>query len=772
MTATVLVVTNPFDRVAGRLVLPIVADQTVGDLLTEAGIAPARWADGPEVLVDGIALPSDIFAVRVIRPGELVSVIRWPRGGGGGGGGKSPLRTILTIAVMVAAAASGGAAAGLIGLEGSATIFGSFTVANAVGGVLAMAGAALVNTVIPAPSAAIPSESWGSAGSSPAPSPTYSLQAQGNQGRLGQPIPVIYGRHQIYPDLAATPYEEYIDNDQYLFQLHVIGQGQYDIEKICIEDTPISSFDEVSTELIPPGATITLFDARVVTAGEVSGQELKAPNDLIAGSDGIIGPFMATAVGTQAGAIGVDMVMDRGLYYANDSGALDQRSISWRVEAQTVDDAGIGVGAWTLLGNHTVTNATTTPIRQSTRYPVTPGRYQVRAIRTDTKDTSSRAGHSILWAALRAYVPGQPDFGPVTLLAVKMRATDNLSARSSRKINVIVTRKLPVWSATGGWSDLQPTRSIAWAFANACRAEYGAKLADARLDLKALVALDAVWTARGDFFDAVFDSPVTVWEALARIARCGRAVPIPQGGVVRIVRDAPQTLPVAMFGPRNIVKGSFKLGYIMPGDNTADGVTVEYYSSVTWKPDDVTQALADSKLANPAKVTLFGCTGRDQAAREGLYMAANNRYRRRMITFSTELDGMIPTYGDLIAITHDMPRWGQGGEIVGYAGDRLDLSEPLDWTDGAPHYIALRRRDGGLAGPYKVAAVDGAPSAVRLVEPLTITPYIGGGEERTSYSFGPADLWARMARVLSIKPRGADTVQITAVAEDERVHVN
>ena len=85
---------------------------------------------------------------------------------------------------------------------------------------------------------------------------------------------------------------------------------------------------------------------------------------------------------------------------------------------------------------------------------------------------------------------------------------------------------------------------------------------------------------------------------------------------------------------------------------------------------------------------------------------------------------------------------------------------------------ALRRRDGSLAGPYKVVAVDGVPSAVMLAEPLTITPYIGGAEDRTCYSFGPADLWARMARVLSIKPRGANSVEIAAVAEDARVHVN
>ena len=36
-------------------------------------------------------------------------------------------------------------------------------------------------------------------------------------------------------------------------------------------------------------------------------------------------------------------------------------------------------------------------------------------------------------------------------------------------------------------------------------------------------------------------------------------------------------------------------------------------------------------------------------------MAAANRYRRKTVTFSTELEGLIPTYGDLIAVSHDMP---------------------------------------------------------------------------------------------------------------------
>ena len=765
MTASIIIVTNPFEPVASRSVHAITAGLTVGALLFECGIAEGSWADGPEIRIGTDMVPTDVYALRVIGKGDIVTVIRWPMGGGGGGGGgKNPLRTVLTIAVLVASIYLGPMAAVAMGYTATGTAAAMATAA------IAMVGSVLVNTVVPAPKPSIPSMSWGGSGAIPAASPTYSLQAQGNQARLGQPVPVIYGRHLIYPDLACEPYQDYVGGEQFLYQLHVIGQGEYEIGQIRIEDTPISSFEEVQTEIVPPGGRVTLFDPDVITAAEVAGQELVAPNLVASGDDGFVGPFTANPVDTSAGALGIDVVMPRGLYYANDGGALDSRTVQWRVDARPVDENGDPLAEWSVLGNESQTAATNSAIRLSYRYTVAPGRYEVRLKRLDTKDTAERAGHEIRWAALRAYLIGQPDFGAVTLLAVKMRATDNLSQRSSRMINVIATRKLPVWAANG-WSAPQPTRSIAWAFADACKAQYGGKLADARIDLAALTTLDAIWTTRGDTFDAVFDTSMTVWEALSRIARCGRAVPIQQGGIVRIIRDQPQAIPVAMFGPRNIVKGSFKIKYVMPGEDTADAVTVEYFSSRTWKPDETTAKLPDSQGDNPAKVNLFGCTAKDHAQREGLYIAANNRYRRRLVTFRTELEGMIPTYGDLVAITHDMPRWGQGGEVIGHQGDLLALSEPLEWTEGATHYLALRRRDGGLAGPFRVQAMRDDPAKVRVLDPLTVTPYVGGSEERTYFSFGPGQAWAQSARVLGIRPRGGQ-VEISAVAEDSRVHVN
>jgi hypothetical protein len=441
------------------------------------------------------------------------------------------------------------------------------------------------------------------------------------------------------------------------------------------------------------------------------------------------------------------------------------------VIARAIDAEGDPLNDWFTLGNESLTAATTTPQRRTYRYPVAAGRYEVRATRLDGKDTNSRAGHEVRWGEARGYLAGGETFPDnVTLLAIRMRATDNLSQRSSRLINCIVTRKLPVWSAESGWSSTLATRSIAWAFADILRASYGAKLLDARIDLAALAQLDQVWAGRGDQFDGVFDQQVTVWEALTRVARCGRAVPFLQGGIVRLVRDEARSLPVALFSPRNIVKNSLKIQYVMPGEETADAVTVEFFSSRTWKPDEVTVSLPGSSSTNPAKLRLFGCTTEAHAVREGLYLAAANRYRRRIITLRTELEGLIPTYGDLIAIAHDMPSWGAGGEIVAWDADThtATLSEPVAFVDGQEHVMALRRRDGGVSGPYVVTPGSDAQQVI-FAESPDIPIETGLSAERTHFAFGMAEQWSLLARVIAVRPRG-EQVEITCVAEHPAVH--
>lgn len=202
-------------------------------------------------------------------------------------------------------------------------------------------------------------------------------------------------------------------------------------------------------------------------------------------------------------------------------------------------------------------------------------------------------------------------------------------------------------------------------------------------------------------------------------------------------------------------------------------MTVEFFSSRTWKPDEVTVSLPGSSSTNPAKLRLFGCTTEAHAVREGLYLAAANRYRRRIITLRTELEGLIPTYGDLIAIAHDMPSWGAGGEIVAWDADThtATLSEPIQFTDGqphTPHVMALRRRDGGVSGPHAVTPGSDAQQVVFADLPdIPIETSLSA--ERTHFAFGMAEQWSLLARVIAVRPRG-EQVEITCVAEHPAVH--
>lgn len=697
-------------------------------------------------LVNGMAVLRKDWN-NTLLPNSVVSIVSLPLGGGGGG--SNPLKTVLTVALIVATVYTGGAVGAAYG-----AVWGGVAAAG-----VSMAGGILINTLVPTPKPALN----GMTSSAYTQSPTYSLQAQGNEARLGNPIPVIYGRHLIYPDFAAQPYYRYINNEQYVYQLHCIGQGEYDIEQIRIEDTPISSFEEIDCRIVRPGEKNTLFDEDVITSAEVAGQEL------LKGT--ICGPFVLNPAETMITKIEVDMAFQRGCYYANDSGGLSSKTIQWKVEARSIDDEDAPLGEWYVLGEESITESTHNAIYKTYAYNVPAGRYEIRATRVDNKDTSSRSGHEIRWVTAKGFVLSNKDYGNVTLLAVVMRATDNLSQRSSRMVNCIVTRKLKTWSPLSGWSPSpEATRSIAWALADILKADYGAKLQDKSIDLSSLYELDKTWRERGDTFNAVFDSKLTVYEAMSRCAKVGRAVPFIQGGIVRFVRDEPKIVPVALFGPRNIVKNSLSIQYIMPSEDTADSVCLEYFSERTWKTSEIVGSFDEASADKTATVELFGCTNKEQALREATYMALANRYRRRIVSFTTELEGLIPCYGDLIAITHDMAKWGQGGEILAQDGLKLTLSEPVSFIEEQTHYLALRKKEGSLAGPYIVTPTD-YDTEVLLKEPPDIEILTGTDVERTHFAFGTADRWSVLARVTGIRPRSTK-VEITAVIEDNRVHQN
>lgn len=715
------------------------------------------------VQVNGDWLTQDRWSRR-LKADDVVLVALLPAGGGGG---SNPLQIVAMVALAAvtagAAAAWGPALGAAMGLSG--------TVAAGVGG--ALIGSAIMIGGGMLLSALFPPAKPPSTMAREQASPTYTIGAQGNTARLMESIPVQYGRFRVYPDFAAQPYTELDSNQTYLYQLFCLGQGEYDIEEIRVEDTPIGNFAEVQYEVVRPGEKVTLFPDNVVSSTAVQSIELKGPNE---GGAATVGPFVANPAGTTTNRIAVDIVLPAGLFYANDDGGLDSRSVSWSIQAQQIDDQGNAVGSPIVLGNETYSAATNTPQMMTYRYEVPEGRYQVSAVRTSNKDTNSRSGNTLQWGGLRAYLPDHRDYGNLTLLAVVMRATNNLNQSTARRINIIATRKLPTWDPIEGWSlGVAATRNPAWALADVCKnPEYGRGLPDSRINLTALYRLAQIWDGRGDTYDGVFDTATTLWDALTRIARVGRAMPMYYAGVIDFIRNEPKSVKTQMFTPANIVTNTFSIDYVFPEHDSPDHVIVEFINEETWQPDEVVCTLPGSAMLRPYRLQIPGIVKRDQAWREGISLTAQNRDQRRFVSFQTELEGHIPRYGDLVEISHDVPKWGLTGFIEDYDPGTKTLltSEPLEWWPSENHYINLRKKDGSPDGPYRVVAGSHDREAViaDLLDGYAVFVSDGQGEEFTHYQFGPGERRSLLAQAVSATPDERDTVALEFVNYADSVH--
>lgn len=601
-------------------------------------------------------------------------------------------------------------------------------------------------------------------------SPTYSIALSGNTARLGAAIPVPYGRHQIIPDFASQPYSEYDENgDQFYHALLCLGQQErHTIEQITIDDTVLSHFEGVETQLIGPqytGVTLTLVNSCVVNAPEIANQDMN--------SGTYVGPFAACGPGLTTSKISIDIFCQKGLYLANDSGVLGPKSVSWVVEARTITNTGASSEPWVIIGAETLTDSTNKAIRRTYNYILSPGRYEVRVQRTDTRDDNIRAGHDMTWGGLRAYVNKTAELEPsAVFLALRVKANNQLSGLSQRKIAVVQRRWLKTWHPMTGWSDYVDTQSIAWAAADILKNQvYGGKLTDDRIDLQTLYELDQVWSARGDTFNAIFDKRITIWSALTSVLRAGRTSPIMRGSVFTFVRDSKQDLPVALFSMHNIRRGTFQISYTLPSENDTDGLELEYFSSDTWATAYVTIPIPGVVTPiNPARASLMGITSAAQATREATHIVNDAFYRKSRINFETELEGFLPSFGDLIAISHDVTGWGSSGEIEIWNSPEAICSEEVVFGAGQ-HYAILVDEQGDVHGPYKVEP-GSSERSIKFTELPDFTPNDGVEMLRTRYAFGASTNYAKMCKILSIEPKDDNIVGIVAVVEDNRAHVD
>ena len=715
-----------------------------------------------------------------VQPGELVIFQAVPLGGQGG---SNPLRIILMIAVMVVA--------NVYGAQLGAAIMGSSSAtATALGGALInIVGTLAINALVPMSAAA-------STGTSSSPSPTYSVALQGNQARAEQVAPAGYGKMKSFPDFATQPYIEYLDNEQYYYAMFKIGstggRGFYEVLGRYIDDTPTSEFSDVTVRVLGQTKdgyidvnTDGLVNTSMITAAEVSGQELN-----VEGSP--VGAFSVCKAGSQVSQIHIDIVCQRGIGTAEDDGSISGRDVDFAINIRPINDFDQATGYWDALAYEQISASTATPVQRSYTYNVPPGRYQVQAVRASEYSDNSRHLNDLTWAGLRATItqPGIND-PQATYMAIKIRASKQLSGTSQRKIAVLWQRHLPVWDGSA-WI-VQATRNPAWALYDICsNPGYGRKLPDARIDLEALFSLAPLWDERQDRCDYIFDSKVTVHDALKLVARTGRATPVQRRGRWTFVRDEQQDLPVAIVTPRHMKTDSFNVSYTLASEDQADAYRVKYRDGRYWEERYVTAQAVNGQIyvygqnevrpgpvPEPTKIVdldLPGVLGLHHAKREAAYMLGVSQFRRKRVSWTLDKFGLLPAYGALMGVVHDVLDIGQHADIYAYnpATRTITASQPMTWpAEGVTCVIRMSTKTG--VATAKLPVVRGArDNELVLIDPPPFVPVDASDAKRTptKFAFGTvSDGECAYVLAQSLKPAQGGNVAMSGPVEDNRVHL-
>lgn len=141
------------------------------------------------------------------------------------------------------------------------------------------------------------------------------------------------------------------------------------------------------------------------------------------------------------------------------------------------------------------------------------------------------------------------------------------------------------------------------------------------------------------------------------------------------------------------------------------------------------------------------------------YLYKQDEARRKIVTFQTDIQGLVPQFLDKIMVSHNSLQWGEAGSISHRDGDYFVLSDTLEDTY-AGKTIVFRNIDGSVSDPYSITIID-----ERKITVSGVPDWVESGIFYTIQDTGTAKEFI----VISVKPSG-DSVQIDCVNYDASIY--
>lgn len=197
--------------------------------------------------------------------------------------------------------------------------------------------------------------------------------------------------------------------------------------------------------------------------------------------------------------------------------------------------------------------------------------------------------------------------------------------------------------------------------------------------------------------DVVIQSQVEAYQLVTDICSIFRGMTFWNGESLSIVVDKPRE-PSYIFTNDNVVNGEFS--YTFASEKSMyTSCNVNFDDEQNLYQQDV-EPVFDTEAAlrfghNPTSITAIGCTRRSEANRRGRWILKTN-LRSTTVNFATGLEGMIPTIGDVVAISDNF--WSSNlalnlsGRVMEVSGLQVFLPFKVDARAG--DFIMINKPDG------------------------------------------------------------------------------
>lgn len=721
--------------VAGRDLREVVAE-----------VAPDKIAD-PQliVLLNGLDVSDRMEGIKLLRDDRVVIGLL----PAGHGKSKSVGQIVVGIILVVASFYTAGT---------SWAAYSSAMMAMGAGQILSGVSGLLIK----------PPSLNASQNSNPSVGSTAFLGGVSNQAKPYGVIPKIYGRHRVFPNLAANPLVDNVGTVSEISAIYDFGYGNVEVDtnEVRIGESLASTFLpeyklwQNTKDIVPILATSSVHYDQLSFVPQQN---------------------VAATFTTKAGSLQavIDLGFTAGLFFISQYGSQNETLVEVVVEW-----APTGTGNWTKITTDNVRGIPAYPGNWRPAWPMSnwnqipiksltgegiilygkltqpgvasitipfpqAGQYDIRIRRTTPVWTGSDT------IKIPGTVSGEDSFTPVnsftitmiksrlggamfnlrkphTMLEMRLTASEKLSG-VVQNMSCVVTSILKTYDAQGNVTGEIPTRNPAWIGLDILLGDANPRpLRPEQIDWPAWVYLaqrcdeQRTWSMLQEdgsvvektdsrfYCDMVLDAKGTVGEVLDSVLSVCRAMRlITNSGLYSVALDEEQTIPRQLITPDN--SWDFQGSRIF--SDKIHGLRVKFTASEhDWQQMEVlvfadgyaSVGSADGSVKgaeNIETVESLGITDSHHAWAYGRYMLAQAILRSEMFSVTMDIEHLVLQRGNLVYVSHSTPRvGGTATRIKSISGNTIYVAAP---PESQPSGYTVRQAIDGTVRQGRVTGVTG-----------------------------------------------------------------